>query len=219
MRLLLAFAAALALSASGPCDEPGRAAEERFVAGELIVGFAPGSAIERALAGSGGRIEGNAALADGLAALAREIGVPLVARQLTSGGELLLAVDRDALVEECLRRLRANPNVERAERVAQPQTILPSPREELRVVLRPGSEAARLAAAAHEGGEPPHALAALASLLLPDHPAHPTARLAGEIEVVLTLDLEALTLDLAARLEERPDVRSVELNRLAEAFG
>lgn len=219
MRLLLAFTAAVALATAGPCEEPGRAAEERFVAGELIVGFAPDSPIERALAGSGGALEGNAALAEGLAALSREVGVPLAARQLTSGGELLLAVDRDALVEECLRRLRANPNVERAERLPQPATILPSPREELRVVLRPGSEAARLAAAAREAGEQPPALAALASLLLPDHPAHPTARLGVETEVVLTLDLEALTLDLATRLEARPDVRSVELNRLAEASG
>ena len=219
MRLLVAFTAAVALATAGPCEEPGRAAEEPFVAGELIVGFAPGSPIGRALAGSSGKLEGNAALAEGLAALSREVGVPLAARQLTSGGELLLALDRDSLVEECLGRLRGNPNVERAERLAQPVTILPSPREELRVGLRPGSEAARLAAAARQGGEQPPALESLASLLLPAHPAHPTARLAGETEIVLTLDLEALTLDLAARLEKRPDVRSVELNRLAEAFG
>lgn len=219
MRLDVAFTAALALATAGPCAGAGRPAEEPFVAGELIVKFAPGSPVERALAGGSGELSGNAALAEGLANLSREAGVPLVARQLTSGGELLLALDREALVEETLGRLRENPNVTRAERQAQAETILPSPREELRVDLRPGSEAARLAlTAGREGGAQPPALRALASLLLPDHPARPTARLAGGAEVVLTLDLGALTLDLASRLRERPDVVTVELNRLAEAY-
>lgn len=216
MRLLVALAAVAAVAAAGPCGAPGRAAEEPFVVGELIVGFEPASPIGRASAEAGGGLKGNRALDQGLAELSREVGVPLLARQLTSGGELLLVLDREALVAEWLGRLRRNPNVEGAERLAHGETILPLPREEVRVGLRPGSEAARLATAAHRGGAQPPDLGALESLLSP-HPLAPTAvRLAGESEVVLSLDLEALTLSLVRRLERSPDVGSVELNRLAD---
>ena len=87
-----------------------------IVPGEVLVKFAAASTGGKLLAAADPESIGtDAALARYLATASQEVGIPLRAERLTSGGELLLAIDEEALVSQVLERVRGDSRVETAE--------------------------------------------------------------------------------------------------------
>jgi hypothetical protein len=157
---------------------------------------APGEAIVRFVDGSPGRPPAKdpdpAALAPFLEKVSCELGRPLLLRRIASGGELHLGLDLRALtarLEQALRQEAAATNVAAVEQPLQtrlPQAaVAASVRGDAKKLARRLSESLGLPVAQKKGSD--------------------DARL-------FELDLNALTLDLVARLKARPDVEYAQPN-------
>jgi hypothetical protein len=175
--------------------------------GQVIVKFTAQSEAGQALAridlATIGAPAGDARLSEIARALGERIGVPLRLENLTSGRELLLAIDREKLAAAVAERLRRRADVQGVE-VADP-TGSAGPR--LAVAFAPGSALAKTVASE-----------ARVALELPP------GKIGGPLEVeaavqssdrdraVLALDLDALLSGLLARLEADPEVQYVQRN-------
>jgi hypothetical protein len=174
---------------------------------QVIVKFTAQSEAGRALAqmdlATIGQPAEDARLNEIARAFGERIGIPVRLENLTSGRELLLAVDQERLAAALAERLRQRDDVRSVE-VADPAEA-GAPR--LAVELEPGS-----ALAATVAREPRVALDPL-----PGTGGSPVAveaavqSLEGD-RAVLTLDLDALVSGLVARLEAEPDVQYAQRN-------
>jgi hypothetical protein len=187
-------------------------AQTESSADQVIVKFTSQSEAGRALARMDLATIGNPTEDARLVELAQDfgerIGIPVRLESLTSGRELLLAVDRDALAAAVAARLRQREGVTSVE-VADPTTGAggepASPR--LTVGFEPGSPfAERLAresrvALEHLPGAGPGALDVQAEVqsAAPDH-------------ADLVLDLDALMTGLVERAKADPDVQYAQRN-------
>ncbi len=211
----LALAAALARGQPPPQENP------PFVPGQVIVKLTADGAGGQALAQADrDHLETDTGLAQYLATLSRELTVPLRIERLTSGGELVLAIDLEKLRDELLARLRSDPQVENArDRKITPETGLVELGVEALVQLKTGSEAAATVQAAHaQGLKTSPQCQALARDLVAIQDYQPEIRISGSSEIVLGIDLRDLTKDLVKRLRERPEVEHAQLNILLQTF-
>lgn len=212
----LALAASLAWGQPPPLETP------PFVPGQVIVKFTAEGSGGRALAQADrDDLETDTGLTHYLAVLSRDVAVPLRIERLSSGDELLLAIDLEALRSELLTHLRGDPRVESAEeREVTPEAGLDEAGSEALVQFIAGSEAAATVRTSHaEGLETSPECQALARDLLGDLGHQPVTRIAGDSELVLGIDVRELTKELAARLRERPDIEYAQLNILLQTFG
>jgi exosortase/archaeosortase family protein len=185
---------------------PSQAQAASIVSGDLIVKFRdatePGRQLAEVLAGKR-TVAGATPLAQ---RLSRELGLPLVLAQVTSGREALLAVDREALGRQLLARAGREASVQRAVMTVPPPSAgtpggLPAAELVLRLQTRPGTSAAVREAL-------PGRLA-LAGLVRPL--PQPDGE---EAHLRLRYDLDALTLALIAKVQQRADVEYAQANRL-----
>ncbi len=144
----LLIAASWAVPVASPrADGPGS-----IVAGDVIVRFSDGSdlgaRVARAVRGEAvpGETEEVAARLSG------DLGVPLRVARVTSGGELVLSVEREELARTLARRIARDPAVRSAARVEVPRTVLPASEIALAVELRRGSEEEQQVAEAARAG-------------------------------------------------------------------
>jgi hypothetical protein len=179
---------------------------------QLIVKFMPESPAGQAL----GRMDlaaiddpaEDARLVEIAQAFGERIGIPLRLESLTSGRELLLAVDHEALAALAVARLRERDGVIEAAVVDQGPG---SPR--LTVAFEPGSAFAT-------------AVAGESRIVLGQLAGEGPSRMAVEAEVasssqdqaILTLDLEALTSGLVEGLQSDPDVQYAQRNLQLRPF-
>jgi len=180
-----------------------------FVPGEVIVRFRPESTMGRLAQRDSTPAALTRSLQPSVAALSRDLGVPLRIKGVTSGSELLFAVGLDQLTARLAARVKTGPGVERAAEVAvSPPGPFGSTRE-VRVELREGSpQAQAAAAAASDAGK---AAAVVESLRRGfEHPV--IGRVTPQREVFLAVDGRALTLQLIERLRSRHDVAHAEPN-------
>lgn len=177
-----------------------------IVSGDLIVKFRdatePGRQLADVLAGKR-TVAGVAPLAQ---RLSRELGVPVVLAQVTSGREALLAVDREALGRQLLARAGRESSVQRAVMTVPAPSAgstsgLPAAELVLRLETRPGTSAARR--------ETLPGRLSVAGLVQPR--VEPDG---AEAHLRLRYDLDALTLALIAKVQRRPDVEYVQANRM-----
>lgn len=173
----------------------------RFVPGEVIAKFVPGSEASAVVARVAERepleLTGLRPIAE---RLAEGVGVPLRPSGLNSGHFCVFSVDTDRLKDRLVRQLRARQRVERVEIAPDTATITVS------VAFSAGSEESRM--------RPARLVASLERELgLP---------LNGEVlqdgRVALQVNLEALTLSLVERLKALPDVESVQPNFILKGF-
>jgi hypothetical protein len=183
-----------------------RCEEERppSVPGELIVKFRDSSPGGEAMAGASSPAD--EAVERYLAAASREIGIPLAAESLTSGGELLLEIDQGELIARLLAKLGTDERVAAAEEIPVARETLEVPPRRVRVRFASGRmKSAEIETFARELGRE------LGFGLV--------SRKAGRSETVLSVDLAALTEELLSRLEEHPDVEYVQRNAVLGTFG
>ncbi len=173
----------------------------RFVPGEVVAKFVPGTEASAAVVRAAERqpldLAGLRPIAERLGEAAR---VPLRPTGLNSGHFCVLSVDNGELKDRLARQLRARQGVERVE-IAPDTTAIT-----VRVAFSAGGEESRM--------RPARLVASLERELgLP---------LKGEVlqdgRVALQVNLEALTLSLVERLKALPDVESVQPNFVLKGF-
>jgi hypothetical protein len=140
------------------------------------------------------------------------LSLPLAIRQVTSGAEVLLAIDVRALVEDAAERTRELDGVADARAPLPDESTPPAAVYEVR--LASGSRAAAaLAAASAAGKATDERLDDLVGGFSRELALPLRYRIAGDA-LEVEIDLTALTESAAERLREMPEVRYVELNQL-----
>jgi hypothetical protein len=193
-------------SAPGPQDKP---PARPFVAGEVIVKFSPTSGKGTAVARAAEKSEtpGDEVAAE-VAALAKELGVPIEAKRLGSGGTVLLSLRTTDLAEWLATRLRSQRLVKEARTAGKEST---AGEWAVQVDLVSGSpEASKLAqatGAARETAATDVARKLEQSL---------GVALAGEVDatgkLVVSPELRRYTLEIIERLKKRSDVEYAQPN-------
>ena len=208
----LSIAFALASAASGPAP---------FVAGDLIVKFTDarevGAVAARVLGGEAAAERQLPPLAE---RLSKDLGVPLRALRVTSGRELVFSLDREALLASLTRRVRQDPDVKRTQPRTEPKTVLPP--AEIAVVVQcvPDSDAGQLLLrTARYGTRGDHEVEALVARLAEGVVPQPSGRVNERAELILTLDIAALTVQLVERFKQRADVEYAQVSQIAQPFG
>lgn len=213
-RQLLLFASCLGLA----CVQANGTSS--FVAGDLIVKFFDANDAGQAVARAMRADQPLADLAPVATRLSAELGVPLVATRVTSGRELVLSVDRDRLAQPLTQRLARDPAVRSVTPIAAPKTVLPAAQVALAVALAPNSEAERLVQqAARAGHQTTPEIDALVARMATGVEPRPAGRVTERGQLVVAIDVAALTRELVARLKRRPDVEYAQPIQLARPYG
>jgi hypothetical protein len=200
--------------ASCPVAAQEKPLAQPFVPGEVVVKFSPTSKAAALVAGaSASSDQPNAPLASYVDSLAREVGIPIGVKRLGSGGMLIVSIQRANLVARLLERLRANPHVKEAGALsaAPPPPLVAQGVVQVEFAERsPEAEAvAKIAASGRETGPE---LDPIIKGLEHDSGIPSTARITSSRQILLSVDLSALTLDLAARLRKCADVEYAQPN-------
>ena len=191
-----------------------------FVAGDLIVKFTAasesGTLVTRAMQGG---LTADRQLAALAARLSRELGVAVAAVRVTSGNELVLSVDRNRLAQSLRQVVTRDPAVRAATRIDPPKTVLPAAELALALDLRRDSEAGRLVRrTARAGQQTSTEIEALVKKLCAGAVPQPSGRVGNRGQLVLTIDIAALTLDLIERLKRRPDVEYAQPSQIVKPY-
>ena len=191
-----------------------------FVAGDLIVKFTAasesGSLVTRAMQGDQAADRQLAALA---ARLSQELGVAVAAVRVTSGNELVLSVDRDRATQSLRQVVMRDPAVRKAARVDSPKTVLPAAQITLALDLRRDSEAGKLVRqTAQAKRKTTKEVEALVAKLCVGADPQPSGHVSNRGQLVLTVDIAALTLDLIERLKRRPDVEYAQPSLIVKPY-
>jgi hypothetical protein len=187
-----------------------------FVPGEAIVRFKPGSEAAKLMAstppGSG---QPGDALTSYISALSGEIGTPIRVKQLLSGGSLVLEIDTSALSARIRDRLRAQPNVKQALAAPADPARPPASRIGFQVeFLEKSPEAAAVGKAASAGRESDPELQGIAASFTRQTGVSFIPAVSPARQLLLSVDLEAVTLDLVARLRKLAHVEYAQPNFL-----
>lgn len=194
--------------------------QSSFVAGDLIVKFFDGNDAGQAVARAMRADQPLADVAPIAMRLSAELGVPLVATRVTSGRELVLSVDRDRLGQTLRQRLARDPAVRSVTPVAAPKTVLPGAQIALAVELAPNTEAERqVRETARAGQQTAPDIDALVARMAGGVDPRPSGRVNERGQLVVAVDVAALTRDLVARLKRRPDVEYAQPSQIVRPFG
>ena len=209
-----------ALAAAAFALATGAGSPPPFVPGDLIVKFTEDSArgvlVTRAVHGEK---TAERQLPELAAHLSVELGVPLRAVRVTSGRELVLGIERDRLLDRLADRVRRDPAVKRTQPRAEPPAVLPPTEIALVVQCTPGSDAARLLqAAAGTGEHRSRDIDALAARLSAGAEPPPAGAASAHGELVLILDIAALTTQLVERVTRRSDVEYAQVSHVVRPF-
>lgn len=188
-----------------------RPSPQRVAAGEIIVKFRSESDV-------GGKVARAAVLgyaptgdvAAYVTSIGRELGVPLDAKRLGSGGTVLVAIRTAELPETVARKVRSQDSVKSAQTVAAPSAADPA---SVRVEFVPGSSQASALARIGQRDRDQHAkISTLTSPLARASGVALSGRLDPSGQLLLTPDLNEITTQLAIRLGKRPDVEYAQPN-------
>lgn len=191
-----------------------------FVAGDLIVKFTaasePDVLVDRVVRGDRTADRELAAFA---ARLARELGTALVVARVTSGNELVLSVNRDQVAQALAEVVKRDPAVRAVTRADPPKTVLPTTQIALALDLRRDSDAGRLVRrSVRIGRQTGSEIDALVKKLCVGVDPPPSGRVDKRSQLVLGVDIAALTLDLVERLQRRPDVEYAQPSQVMKAY-
>jgi hypothetical protein len=191
-----------------------------FVAGDLIVKFTAasesGTLVTRAMQGDSTADQQLAALA---ARLSQELGVAVATVRVTSGNELVLSVDRDRVIQSLRQVVTRDPAVRKATRVDPPKTVLPAAQIVLALDLRRDSDAGKLVRqTAQAKRKTTKEVEALVTKLCVGADPQPSGHVSNRGQLVLTIDIAALTLDLVERLKRRPDVEYAQPSLIVKPY-
>ncbi len=193
------------------------ASSARFVPGEVIVQFAPGSEGHRIVTQASGQPAPDLVdFAPIVTRLGTTTSIPLTAKQLLSGQRLLLKIDANRIVHEAAGRLREKPGVRTAgldETGSGPSHL--SPLElTIRVESTQGSSLSHWLAEAADNLDSP-ARQELLGELQTDLAIPLTIRTVHRETVLLDVDLPALTRLTVQRLSALSEIANAQPNYLS----
>jgi hypothetical protein len=191
-----------------------------FVAGDLIVKFTTvsesGMLVARAMQGDQAADRQLAALAT---RLSQELGVALATVRVTSGNELVLSLDREQVMQSLRQVVTRDPAVRKATRIDSPKTVLPAAQIALALDLRRDSEAGKLVRqTAQAKRKTTKEVEVLVAKLCVGADPQPSGYVSNRGQLVLTIDIAALTLDLVERLKRRPDVEYAQPSQIVKPY-
>jgi len=195
-------------------------AKRSFVAGDLFVKFTPvsesGMLVARAMQGDQAADRQLAALAT---RLSQELGVALATVRVTSGNELVLSLDREQVMQSLRQVVTRDPAVRKATRIDSPKTVLPAAQIALALDLRRDSEAGKLVRqTAQAKRKTTKEVEVLVAKLCVGADPQPSGYVSNRGQLVLTIDIAALTLDLVERLKRRPDVEYAQPSQIVKPY-
>ena len=188
----------------------------RFVAGEVIVQFAPGSDGHRVVTQASGQPAPDLAdFAPIVTRLTTTTSIPLTTKQLLSGQRLLLKIDAIRIVHEIAGRLRENPGVRTAglDETGSGSSQSSSAGLPIRVEFTQDSALNRLLAEGANNLDSPARQKLLADLQA-DLAIPLTIRTVYRDTVLLDVDLPALTRLTVQRLSSVSEIKNAQLNYL-----
>ena len=174
-------------------------AQAQVYGGELIVKFDAGhevnTPVREVLQNRGDRPQEElyAGIRRHVVDLSEQTGIPLGLIRVTSGGELILAIERQALLDTLAKRIRSRPGVNAVEIALDSRDRVLSARDELRVDIDPGVEPF---ADLHDAATADVIVAAL----LDNAPGGLSARRLSPHQLSLTVQVQRVAIDLAGRL-------------------
>ena len=186
----------------------------RFVPGEVVVKFAPGTEASAAVMRAGRLSPPDLeALAPPVAALQAKTGLPLRAKQVTGGQWVLLAVDGEKLVERLAEQLRARANVADVRLSPEPLEGTGEASGSRGIVVRftAGSAEAHTVAQKRSGGGEDR-FAQLVRALGKDVALPLKGEATADAILLLHVELRTLTLTLSEQLKALADVESAQPN-------
>ena len=149
-----------------------------------------------------------------------ELGTSLTAERVTSGRELVVSVDRQQLLARLARHVQRDPAVKGAHPRVEPKTVLPPAEIALVVQCMPGSDAHQLLRrSAQAGKRTSREIDALAARVSVGADPQPAGRVNERGELILALDIGALTQQLVERLKQRKDVQYAQVSQMVRPFG
>jgi hypothetical protein len=192
-----------------------------FVAGDLIVKFTDASESGAFMARA---VQGEAAAQRQLPDLARRLsaglGVSVIAARVTSGRELVLGIDREQLLAKLAQRVQHDPAVKSVQPRAEPKTVLPPAEIALVVEFTPGGEVhALLQRVARAGERTSREIDVMVARLAAGTDPQPVGHVDGRGQLILTLDIAALTVQLVERLKRRADVEYAQVSQVMRPIG
>lgn len=214
---LLTACVAIVLAAATAAAAQQKAAGPPFAAGEVIVKFAPNSKAADVVASASTQNSVTAPeLISYVESLSKTVGIPFAIERFASGGNVVVAIRRPDLLNPILNRLQATPGVKQACIVSAEARTAPS----IEVEFAPGTrEADILARLSKRGTESGLELHVISQQLERECGCALNARVLSPSKVLLTPDLNALTLELATRLARRADVAYAQPNFVRRPMG
>jgi hypothetical protein len=184
-----------------------------FVPGEIILRFASKSKAAELVASASARSnQPNASLSAYIESLAQETGIPFQIKQLGSGGNLIIAIQQNTLIANLLNHVRRNPNVKEAKSLSR--QVAPLANQALvQIDFLPNScEAEVLAKIEASGRKTSSELDLIIEKVQRESGISLKAQVASSRALLMTLDLNTLTINLATRLAKLADVEFAQPN-------
>ena len=188
--------------------------QEPLAAGQLLAKFESGGAVDgevaRLLASGETRSD---ALDSHIQRLAETLAMPLFVRRITAGRELLLEIERSAMLDTAASRLQGSADVQsvKIDRLAGTQRYW---RDRLLLEPTPGGDLAQAAALADDTEASEQMQDVLApQLARPNYVI--VAQTVSAQQIALHIDLQATTLRLVEALQARADVEYAQPNFVA----
>jgi len=220
VRSISTYFLVMALSSS-PVGAQEKPLTPPFVPGEVMVKFSPTSkAAALVAAASANSDRPDARLVSYVDSLAREVGIPIAVKRLGSGGMMTVSIRGSDLVARLLSRLRANPHVKEASASSgtPSPSMVPQAMVHVEFVER-STEAEAVAKIADSGRETGPELDPFVKGMERESGIPLIARVTSPRQVQLSVDLGALTLDLAARLRKCAGVEYAQPNFIRRRMG
>lgn len=185
--------------------------------GEVIVKFSAGQDIDTRIGEALQSLDGPEAdthhpeIRDHVSRLSEEAGVPLAMVRITGGGELILAIPRRLLLESLAERVRSRADVSAVEIRHDPSETALSHNDELIVEFGGEADALERLRESSEAECKEVARSIIGTLL--EEPAYSfDGRRLNDNRLSISVDVQKVALDLAARLNERPDIEYAQPN-------
>ncbi len=193
----------------------------RFVPGQAMARFVPGSAGSEAVLRAGRESPPDlGALAPVVENLGSRVGIPLQTSQISSGGWFVLSIDLEAIAGRSLQQLGDRDRVVDA-RLNEQEAGEVGKVPDLGVIIikfASGSPELKAVVQAREGAtdEP---LAELLESLAQELAVPLAGEATSQDELLLQIDVEALTLRTVERLQALEEIESAQPNYIVKAFG
>ena len=202
----------LAVSAAGSASPLGQVPSQASGTAQVIVKFAETSPLGKIIKETRDRTPAeNERLMKEVAALSEALSMPLIAKSITSGSELVLAIDVKKILADLRKELQAYPGVSKVSETSNDRKpIFPQVSEEIAVAFSPAAPESTTLAHAGNCANPNDCIQPLVASLSAKTGYQLRGRLLRGRRLGVAIDLGETTQVLMERFKQRDDVEYVQ---------